>query len=97
MLAGFALGGRVHTMQVPVAINPQPNPLPSSDVYLVGGSAKVNVTSDTKVEGHYLVAKDKKFNQTRFDQGWNIGGGSVFIRRGAAAGTAERPRCPAPR
>lgn len=80
-----ALGGKLHSLAAPVAINPEDNPLKDRDVYLAGGSFEGKLSSDMKAGGHYLLALNKPFTENGFDKQWQTVG-ATYSKNGLLDG-----------
>lgn len=69
-------GGRVNTLESPVALNPQPDPLGDNQLWLIGGGIQHEPTPLSKVGAHYFIALNRPPEEKirLFDKVWNTAG-----------------------
>lgn len=73
-------GGRINTLESPVALNPQPDPLGDNQIYLVGGGIRYEPTPLSKIGGHYFIALNRPPDEKirLFDKVWNTVGATYL-------------------
>jgi len=71
---GTVFGGRVNSITNPVAINPLPDPLLTHNMYLAGGSAKVEVAKQSHLGVQYVASYSQQADTLNIDHSWNTAG-----------------------
>ncbi len=66
--------GRISSLQAPVAINPQPNPMDGREVLLAAGSVTGEMLDQTKVGAHYVYTLNRPLTSSRYDKQWQTVG-----------------------